>query len=112
MIKLLVGLSLGFVPIMSWALTCIPKTEVLCNEGVCKEARSDPPNWTVIEKGKLSRCDPRGCDTYVPKITPSGLYTNFALPERGYLLKVDAEGNYVEVVTFGLRIRYKTGQCK
>ncbi len=112
MIKFFVSVFIGFLPVASWALTCIPKSEALCNEGVCKEAHSDPPNWTVIEKGKLSRCDPRGCDTYVPKITPSGLYTNFALPERGYLLKVDAEGNYVEVVTFGLMVRYKTGLCK
>jgi hypothetical protein len=112
MIKFLVAVFIGFLPILSWALTCIPKTEVLCNEGVCKEARSDPPSWTVIEKGKLSRCDPRGCDTYVPKITPSGHFTNFSLPERGHLLKVDAEGNYVEVVTFGLTVFYKTGLCR
>ena len=112
MIKFLVAVIIGFLPLVSWALTCIPRTEALCNEGVCKEARSDPPSWTVIEKGKLSRCDPRGCDTYVPKITPSGLYTNFVLPERGHLLKVDAEGNYIEVVTFGLTVFYKTGLCK
>jgi hypothetical protein len=68
MTKPLEGLFLGFFPIITWALTCIPKTEALCNEGVCEEAHSDPPNRPVIEKSKLSRRDPRGCDTYVPEI--------------------------------------------
>ena len=107
----------GFVDVSAdtWkgvaALTCKPVRVDACGRDGCKEGKP------VVEvrwepNGSYQRCDAKGCDSYQPKVSYSGIWTNIAIPENGMMARITADGQYMEVATLNDMALVYHGQCK
>lgn len=107
----------GFVDVSAdtWrgvaALTCKPAHVEACGREGCKE--SNP----VVEvrwepNGSYQRCDAKGCDSYEPQVSYSGIWTNIAIPENGLMARIAADGQYMEIATLNDLALVYHGRCK
>jgi hypothetical protein len=83
----------------------------VCEEGQCRQIQNPNKSWVELEKDRMKKCDNRGCDTYPIDTARSGEFLNISIGNRGYLLKIDGSGKFVEVSTLGLIAIVKNGKC-
>jgi len=95
----------------SMAMTCKTQTMTSCDEGLCQRVQSPNQSWIELDSNTLKRCDHKGCDTYKSSVERSGEFINVSIGNKGYLLKVDGQGKFVEVATIMLNTIIKTGRC-
>jgi hypothetical protein len=92
------------------ALECKPARLDACGADGCK--MSEPVVTVRWEpKGVYQRCDLKGCDSYQPEVSYSGIWTEISLPKNGLLMKVSAEGEYIEIATINDTALVYRGQC-
>ena len=107
----------GFVDVSAdtWkglaTLICKPTRVEACTRKGCKEGKP------VVEvrwepNGLYQRCDAKGCDSYQPNVSYSGIWTNIAIPESGMMARITADGQYMEVATINDTALVYHGQCK
>jgi|688.fasta_scaffold1269644_1 hypothetical protein len=96
---------------ISQAMTCKTQTMTACDDGVCQQVQSPNQSWIDLDSNTLKRCDNKGCDTYKSSVERSGEFINVSIGNKGYLLKVDGQGKFVEVATIMLKTIIKTGRC-
>jgi hypothetical protein len=106
--------SFQLVSAQTWkgvtALECKPARVDACEARGCKEG--EPVVTVRWEPGRsYQRCDGKGCDSYQPHVSYSGIWTEISLPENGTLAKIDADGRYVEVATINDAVLIYRGQC-
>lgn len=92
-------------------MTCETQTFNVCESGQCRLIQNPNKSWIELEKDKLKKCDGKSCDTYAIDAAKSGAFLNIAIGNRGYLLKIDESGKFVEVSTLGLMTIVKNGKC-
>lgn len=92
-------------------MTCMTQAMSVCEEGQCRQMQNPNKSWLELEKDRMKKCDNRGCDTYPIDTARSGEFLNITIGNRGYLLKIDGSGKFVEVSTLGLISIVKNGKC-
>lgn len=92
-------------------MTCEMQAFNVCESGQCRLIQNPNKNWIELEKDKMKKCDGRSCDIYTIDASRSGEFLNIAIGNRGYLLKIDGSGKFVEVSTLGLMTIVKNGNC-
>ncbi len=92
-------------------MTCVTQTMSACEGGQCRQIQYPNKSWVDLEPDKMKRCDNKGCDTHVIDTARSGEYLNISIGNKGYLLKIDGNGRFVEVATLGLTTIVKNGKC-
>jgi hypothetical protein len=93
------------------SMTCVTQVFNVCEEGQCRQIINPNKSWVELELNKMKKCDGKSCDTYPVDVARSGEFINIAIGNRGYLLKIDGEGRFVEVSTLGLMTIVKNGKC-
>lgn len=93
------------------ALICKPESVEACGVSGCQ------PGKPVIEvrwepEGAYQRCDLKSCDSYEPEVSYSGIWTEIALPKNGMMMKLAADGTYMEVATLNNTALVYHGHCK
>jgi len=92
-------------------MTCVTQTMSACEGGQCRQIQNPNKSWVDLEPNKMKRCDNKGCDTHAIETARSGEYLNITIGNKGYLLKIDGTGKFVEVATIGLTTIVKNGKC-
>ena len=92
-------------------MTCVTQTMSFCEGGQCRQIQNPNKSWVDLEPDKMKRCDNKGCDTHAIDTARSGEYLNISIGNKGYLLKIDGNGRFVEVATLGLTTIVKNGKC-
>ncbi len=93
------------------SMTCVMQVFNVCEDGQCRQITNPNKSWVELGQDKMKRCDNKSCDTYPVDAVRSGEFLNIAIGNRGYLLKIDGGGNFVEVSTLGLITIVKNGRC-
>jgi hypothetical protein len=106
----------GFVDVTAdtWkgvaTLTCKPARVEACGRDGCKEGKPlVEVRWEP--SGSYQRCDAKGCDSYQPKVSYSGIWTNISIPESGMMARIAADGQFLEVATLNDFALVYHGQC-
>ncbi len=96
------------------SLRCDIATKLSCAPNVaCRPVSIGMWNIIDMQKGKMSRCDTKGCDSYNAQISASGGYVNIGVPERGYMAKMSSTGSYfTEVATHADTVLLSFGSCR
>lgn len=113
-LPVLVGILSFFVATKSQSqilMTCVTQVFNVCEDGQCRQISNPNKSWVELEQDKMKKCDNKSCDTYPIDATRSGEFLNIAIGNRGYLLKIDGGGKFVEVSTLGLITIVKNGKC-
>jgi hypothetical protein len=92
-------------------MTCVTQAMSACEGGQCRQIQNPNKSWVDLEPDKMKRCDNKGCDTHAIDTARSGEYLNISIGNKGYLLKIDGTGKFVEVATLGLTTIVKNGKC-
>lgn len=92
-------------------LVCKPTRMDICGADGCETERPTiEVRWEP--EGAYQRCDAKGCDSYPPTVSYSGIWTEISLPENGNLTKIASDGSYLEVATLNdVAVIYR-GQCE
>ena len=111
MTKLVIFLIAMLIPYQALgALSCYGPTKFFCSKDGCVKI-----NQTVIVHldpltGDYSRCDDKGCNSYVVDVSVSGIFLNFTRP--GTMAKVALDGAmYMEVATLKDTAYISFGEC-
>ncbi len=92
-------------------MICMTQEFNVCEDGQCRQILNPNKSWIELEQDKMKKCEQKGCDTYTIETTRSGAFLNISIGNRGYLLKIDGIGKFVEISTLGLMTIVKNGKC-
>lgn len=96
-------------------LVCTPVSRHDCEASGCN--RVAPSVKITLRRqtpttGTISRCDSAGCDRMEAGFSTGGVFTSAqTIAPRGYIVKVLASHQFVEVATLGLAPQVSFGQC-
>lgn len=94
-------------------LMCSIEEKSVCEVGAnCR--RIPPTTWAELDLAArtYARCDKNGCDRHAAQMSKSGVFTNFAAPERGAMARLRSDNAvFMEVVTLAQQVYVGFGKC-
>lgn len=106
-----------YVTEQTWAgvksLKCEATMAKRCGPNDCKSFKpSTFVRWRPAEK-RYERCGGnQPCDVYDAQIAYSGAWANIAVPDSGFMARMTASGQFVEVLTQMDAVLVYHGQCQ
>ena len=110
--KYFVPLIFCFYSSTLFAKVCIPQSVNHCEDNKCVQTDINKDDRIIVNKSEIQLCERSKCTTYPAEFSKSGVFTNISIGNRGYILKIDDEGNFMQVSSIMLKIIYKVGVCK
>jgi len=95
-----------------FAKVCIPQYVNFCEDNKCTQTDITKDDRIIVNTSDIQLCERSKCTTYPAEFSKSGVFTNISIGNRGYILKIDDEGNFMQVSSIMLKIIYKVGVCK
>jgi len=95
-----------------FAKVCIPESVNYCEDKKCTQLDVIKDDRIIVNTSDIQLCERSKCTTYPSVFSKSGVFTNVRIGNRGYILKIDDEGNFMQVSSIMLKILYKVGVCK
>jgi hypothetical protein len=105
-----------YVSEQTWAgvqsLKCEVKSAKRCGPKDCVSFKPTTfVRWHPADK-KYERCGgSQPCDVYTPEVSYSGAFANIAFPQNGFMARLTASGEFVEVLTQMDAVLVYHGQC-
>jgi hypothetical protein len=110
--KYFVHLFFCFFSSSSIAKVCIPQFVNYCEDNKCTQTDIIKDDRIIVNTSDIQLCEKSKCTTYPAEFSKSGVFTNVSIGNRGYILKIDDEGNFMQVSSIMLKILYKVGVCR
>jgi hypothetical protein len=98
---------------MAAPLECVILKKYSCTAAQCQTVPATIRNTIDLQNHMYSRCDSKGCDSYVATISQTGVMVTLDLPGRGAFARMNADGSeFVEVVSLLTNTLISYGTCR